>query len=98
MHVARQRNRVLRELASEKKLSFMQDFVGKGVEAITLNTGTDLYTDALTENYLKLRVQGKHDANRWIKARISRVEDGVLVGTRPSNSHCGQFAQLAGQQ
>ncbi len=37
VHVARERNRILRDLAAEKKLAFMHTFVGKAVEAITLN-------------------------------------------------------------
>ena len=35
VHVARERNRILRDLASEKKLAFMREFVGKRIEAIT---------------------------------------------------------------
>ena len=37
VHVARERNRVLRDLASEKKLAFMNGFIGKRIETITLN-------------------------------------------------------------
>ena len=39
VHIARERNRILRDLAAEKKLEFMRSFVGKTVEAITLNLG-----------------------------------------------------------
>lgn len=80
LQVARERNRILRELAGKKKLEFMRSFAGKTVEAITLNTGTDLYTDALSENYLKVHLQGKHDPNQWITAHIEQVKDGVLFG------------------
>jgi threonylcarbamoyladenosine tRNA methylthiotransferase MtaB len=38
IHVARERNRVLRELAAEKKLSFMRSFVGEEIEGITLRS------------------------------------------------------------
>jgi threonylcarbamoyladenosine tRNA methylthiotransferase MtaB len=84
VHVARERNRVLRELAAEKKLAFMRGFVGKTVEAITLNViGNDdegEFTEALTDNYLKLRLRGRHDANRWMRTRVADVVDGALVG------------------
>ncbi len=84
VHVARERNRVLRELAAEKKLAFMRSFVGKSLDAITLNViGSDddgKFTEALTDNYLKLRLRGRHEANRWLTARIADVVDGVLVG------------------
>ena len=36
VHVARERNRVLRELAAEKNLEFRRNFVGKTLEVITL--------------------------------------------------------------
>jgi threonylcarbamoyladenosine tRNA methylthiotransferase MtaB len=38
VHVARERNRVLRDLADDKKRAFMRSFVGKPLEAITLRT------------------------------------------------------------
>ena len=84
VHVARERNRVLRELASEKKLSFMRSFVGKTLEAITLNViGNDAegdFTEALTDNYLKLRLQGRHQSNRWRTVTVQNVVSGSLVG------------------
>ena len=84
VHLARERNRILRELAAGKKLAFMRSFVGQPVDAITLNVagthGTGEFTEALTDNYLKLRLRGRHEANRWLTARIADVVDGVLVG------------------
>jgi threonylcarbamoyladenosine tRNA methylthiotransferase MtaB len=84
VHEARERNRVLRELAAEKKLAFMRGFVGKELDAITLNVvGTDdtgEFTEALTDNYLKLRLRGLHEANQWLRARFEDVVDGMLVG------------------
>src|ERR1700693_1330183 len=112
VHVARERNRVLRDLAAEKKLRFMRGFVGKPLEAITLGTcgtGTPArevlgtprpandsasksepevsslpFTEALTDNYQKLLVKGRHTPNRWITAHIEKVKDGALVGTPAS--------------
>jgi threonylcarbamoyladenosine tRNA methylthiotransferase MtaB len=84
VHVARERNRILRDLAAEKKLAFMSGFAGKPVELITLKvTGSDpegKYTEGLTDNYLPVRLQGNHAPNRWIPARIERVSDGALLG------------------
>jgi threonylcarbamoyladenosine tRNA methylthiotransferase MtaB len=85
VHVARERNRILRELASEKKLAFMRSFIGKAVEAITLNVaGTDEageFTEALTDNYLKLRLGGKHQPNLWQTAIVQKVVTGCLVAS-----------------
>jgi len=62
----------------------MRSFIGKTVEAITLNVvGNDEYgefTEALTDNYLKLRLRGAHARNRWLQACILGVRDGVLQG------------------
>ena len=41
VNVARQRNKILRDLAAEKKQAFMQSFVGKNLPAITLNVMHD---------------------------------------------------------
>jgi len=86
VHTARERNRVLRELAAEKKLAFMRGFVNTELDAITLNVvGSDFdgeFTEALTDNYLKLRLRGRHEANRWLRARVEDVIDGALVGLK----------------
>jgi threonylcarbamoyladenosine tRNA methylthiotransferase MtaB len=79
VQIARERNRILRELAAEKKLAFMRTFVGKTVDAITLNVFDGKSTEALTDNYLKLRLQGQHHANQWVKARVDHVELGALM-------------------
>jgi len=83
VQVARERNRVLRELASEKKLSFMRSFVGHTLEAITLNViGNDSdgeFTEALTGNYLKLRLRGRHASNCWKRASVVDVISGALL-------------------
>jgi threonylcarbamoyladenosine tRNA methylthiotransferase MtaB len=78
--VARERNRVLREMASKKKAAFMRSLVGTVVEAITLQSGGTGFTEALTENYLKLKVPGRHEANRWMNLAVEGVDGEMLVG------------------
>ena len=77
--VARERNRVLRELASRKKTAFMRSLVGTVVEAITLQSGGADFTEALTDNYLKLKISGHHDANRWIDVHVEGVSGEMLL-------------------
>jgi threonylcarbamoyladenosine tRNA methylthiotransferase MtaB len=108
--VAHERNRMLRELAAEKKLAFMRSFVGKTIEVITLHSpysaraeqrdsqsdsrgGVEgpcvspaTFTESLTDNYLKLRLPGQHEPNRWMTVQVERVEGGALVGTAENNS------------
>jgi len=80
VHLARERNRVLRELAAEKNLEFRKTFVGKTLDVITLQTGDGDSTEALSDNYLKVRVAGSHRANELILATITNLEMDHLVG------------------
>ena len=84
VHVARERNHILRDLAAEKKLAFMHSFVGQPLDAITLNVthhnSGGAFTEALTDNYQKLHLKGRHEPNCWITAHVEGVEDGALVG------------------
>ena len=79
VQIARERNRILRDLGAEKKLEFMRSFVGKTVEAITLDVFDGESTEALTDNYLKLQLTGQHEANQWLKARVEQVSGGSLM-------------------
>jgi threonylcarbamoyladenosine tRNA methylthiotransferase MtaB len=79
--LARERNRVLRELASQKKAAFMQSLIGTVVEAITLQTGGADFTEALTSNYLKMKISGHHEANRWVDVKVEGVDGEMLVGS-----------------
>ena len=78
VRVARERNRILRELGARKKSEFMRGFVGKKIEAITLNLCDGDSTEALTDNYLKLFLKGKHAANQWHMTQAVGVTDGAL--------------------
>ena len=84
--VARERNRVLREIASKKKAAFMRSLVGTVVEAITLQTGNTEFTEALTDNYLKMKIFGQHDANRWMDVRVVGMNGEILMGNAVVNA------------
>jgi threonylcarbamoyladenosine tRNA methylthiotransferase MtaB len=100
--VAEERSRVLRQLAGEKKLAFMRSLIGKFQEAITLDSPNSqfrrdlvadrvgshhrIFTEALTDNYLKLWLKGKHEPNRWLHAEIEDVQNGVLIGVARSSA------------
>jgi threonylcarbamoyladenosine tRNA methylthiotransferase MtaB len=77
--VARERNRILRELAMQKKRAFMERFVGGEVEAITLTHFDGECTEALTDNYLKLRVRGKREPNERGRFMVTSVSGESLV-------------------
>jgi threonylcarbamoyladenosine tRNA methylthiotransferase MtaB len=81
VQIARERNRILRDLAAEKKLEFMRSFAGQAVEAITLNVYDGTHTECLTDNYLKLRLVDQHPANRWVRVRVDKVGATELFGS-----------------
>jgi threonylcarbamoyladenosine tRNA methylthiotransferase MtaB len=79
--LARERNRVLRELAASKKRAFLQSFVGRELEAVTLTHFNGEYTEALTDNYLKLLVVGEHASNSSVRVRVTSAGQDSIVGT-----------------
>jgi threonylcarbamoyladenosine tRNA methylthiotransferase MtaB len=78
--VARERNRVLREIAFGKKAAFMRSLAGTVIEAITLQSGGADFTEALTDNYLKMKISGHHDANRWMDVKVEGLSGEMLLG------------------
>ena len=50
------------------------------VEAITLQTGSADFTEALTDNYLKIQIAGRTEANRWIQSHVEAIDGEMLVG------------------
>ena len=79
--IARDRNRVLRELAQEKKLAFQHSFVGKTLSTITLTHFDGQHTETLTDNYQKLFVSGRHQANQISMAIVESVSPEGMFGT-----------------
>ena len=82
--VARERNRVLRELASAKNMAFRQHFLGRTLDAITLQAGDQSFTEALSDNYLKVRIAGHHQANQWMKLAVTGIGTDDLTATPES--------------
>jgi threonylcarbamoyladenosine tRNA methylthiotransferase MtaB len=88
VEIARERNHVLRKIASRKKVAFMRSLVGTSVQAITLQSGGTEFTEALTENYLKMRISGRHEPNRWTVVNVEGTDGETLVGPLLLASNC----------
>jgi threonylcarbamoyladenosine tRNA methylthiotransferase MtaB len=73
VEMARERTRTLRDLAAEKNLGFRQRFVGRTLQAITLQTGDAEFTEALSDNYLKMRIAGRHPSNEWMEVEVTEI-------------------------
>jgi len=65
----------LRTLATEKSSAHRGRFVGCELEAITLHTPGELAkrgrTAALTENFLPVDLEGRLEANRLVRVRVT---------------------------
>jgi threonylcarbamoyladenosine tRNA methylthiotransferase MtaB len=86
-----ERMAVLRALAAEKSLAHRTRFVGRDIEAITLHTPAEMEargrTVALTENFLPAELEGRVEANRLVRLRVSGVNaEGTLEAKASENS------------
>jgi len=88
VHVARERNRVLRDLAARKNLEFRRRFIGRALDVITLQQGDAESTEALSDNYLKVRIRARRQGNEWLSVRIAGVtSDGLVAALEPQGCH-----------
>jgi threonylcarbamoyladenosine tRNA methylthiotransferase MtaB len=75
--VIRERAHALRALSQRKATEFRASQQGRKVRAITLARGGADWTEALTSNYLKVKVPGHRAANLWCEAEISLDERAI---------------------
>ncbi len=80
VNIARDRNKILRDLIAEKNATFRASFVGRELEAITLHPNSDGTTEALTNNFQKLRVNGKHLPNQLVITTVTGTTNDGLMG------------------
>ncbi|HTS13794.1 MAG TPA: tRNA (N(6)-L-threonylcarbamoyladenosine(37)-C(2))-methylthiotransferase MtaB [Candidatus Limnocylindrales bacterium] len=69
--VIRERARALRAAGEAKSISFRATQAARTVRALTLNRRGENWTEALTGNYLKVRVGGLHRSNQWHSVSIT---------------------------
>ena len=77
MPIRKERNRVLRELATRKNLEFRREMLGRRLSAVTLENG------ALSENYLKIELTSPHPANQLIEVDIGALSETGLREKSP---------------
>src|SRR5947209_4660782 len=73
---ARQRNAALRALISEKNRAFRSSFVGRTLQAITLER-----SQSLTDNFIKLQLRGDQSPNQWLTATVTGLSSDGLIGS-----------------
>ncbi len=75
----RERARELRALSARKNAAFRRSQAGKPLRALTLARGGESWTEALTRNYLKVRIAGRIAANEWREVRLTPAENEVCA-------------------
>ncbi len=83
--IIRERARTLRELSQRKSAAFRAAQSGHSIRALTLARGGDDWTEALTGNYLKVRIAGRHPANEWHE--VSLETDGHVEENADELAH-----------
>jgi threonylcarbamoyladenosine tRNA methylthiotransferase MtaB len=81
-NIIRERARALRAIGEQKASEFRASQAGQLTRVLTLARSTDSFTEALTPNYLKVRIAGRHERNRWHEVRLTQNPAAVLT-SRP---------------
>jgi threonylcarbamoyladenosine tRNA methylthiotransferase MtaB len=79
LQTIRKRAGALRDLGRQKSTAFRASQAGRTVRALTLARGGDNWTEALTGNYLRVRIAGRHPANLWRNVCVE-PEGGIEQG------------------
>jgi threonylcarbamoyladenosine tRNA methylthiotransferase MtaB len=91
--VVSERMEALKNLADEKTRRFRAGFIGLTLPAITLHTGPAMAaqgkTNALTDNYLPVEIDGVNPSNRLVNVRITAIgSTGALIGCTDLSDVC----------
>jgi threonylcarbamoyladenosine tRNA methylthiotransferase MtaB len=82
--IIRERARTLRTLGAKKTSAFRASQSGRTIRALTLARSENDWTEALTGNYLKVRISGRHPANEWHEVRVTSDPQHTTDGVTPS--------------
>lgn len=94
--VIQKRARGLRELSVKKSAAFRASQAGHVFRALTLARGGDDWTEALTANYLKVRIAGRRAANQWCDVRLRLDPVDVVESLEPAQPSLHNEARLEG--
>ncbi|MBZ5536795.1 MAG: tRNA (N(6)-L-threonylcarbamoyladenosine(37)-C(2))-methylthiotransferase MtaB [Acidobacteriia bacterium] len=79
--VIKHRSQELRDLGKRKKFEFQQQMVGRVLSVVTLDRADHDFTDAMSENFLAVHVEGPAiDPNQIVEVKISGIDHGLLTG------------------
>jgi threonylcarbamoyladenosine tRNA methylthiotransferase MtaB len=76
----KERKAALQALIAEKNAAFRRQFLGSELSVVTLAGGDGLSTEALSDNFLKVTVEGNFSANELLRVRATCVTADGLSG------------------
>jgi threonylcarbamoyladenosine tRNA methylthiotransferase MtaB len=94
-----ERMAALRVLAEEKSRAHREQFLGRQLEAITLHSSPELRTcgrtAALTENFLPVEIEGRIEANRLLRIRVTGLKSEGTLDAATETADWDQYAATA---
>jgi threonylcarbamoyladenosine tRNA methylthiotransferase MtaB len=90
--IVRERARALRALSQQKSASFRAAMAGRTLRALTLARAGENWTEALTGNYLKVRIAGCRPANEWHEVQLAAdpeeiaTAEAIVQATAPATA------------
>ena len=76
----KERKAAVRSLIDAKSETFRKRLVGANLSVVTLAGGDSTCTEALSDNFVKISLAGRHDPNRLLAARIDDLTANGLAG------------------
>jgi threonylcarbamoyladenosine tRNA methylthiotransferase MtaB len=73
-----QRMEALRALADQKNKAFRQSLVGRELSVVTLRRNGQIYTPALSDNFIKVEVATIYPPNRTMRVQATRMTETGL--------------------
>jgi threonylcarbamoyladenosine tRNA methylthiotransferase MtaB len=75
-----ERKTALKVLIAAKNLAFRRQFIGSELPVVTLAGGNRNFTEALSDNFVKITVCGSYPANRMLRVRVENLRmDGLFA-------------------
>jgi threonylcarbamoyladenosine tRNA methylthiotransferase MtaB len=78
--IAKERNRILRDLIAEKNRRWREQFIGREIEVITLHSNGDGTTEALSNNYVKVQIPGELPSNELVRVTVESLSNDGFIG------------------
>jgi threonylcarbamoyladenosine tRNA methylthiotransferase MtaB len=83
----KERKAALRNLIAAKNAAFRRQFVGTEISVVTLVGSDANFTEALSDNFMKVSVPGFYPANQLLRVEVENLSSDGLVATPISASY-----------